>query len=228
MVCWIVPTLVQCVTVLVTWYYVFLPIPVSSCCFKFACCILSKLSMPLLCVLPVDHEYLLCVCQVEEDPTGGKYAGAASALNGAPHKLENIIQFHVGDVVTSLQRAVMQPGGQECIMYATIMGAIGMPHTLHTTASHPHVTLPTSMLSWQSMCRCQTLLRATAMCCWVPVTSFRQHCCLIVASVHKPCRLMHRSLGPLHVSGRHGLLFPPRNALTSGASTIEWQRSHEL
>ena len=44
-----------------------------------------------------------CV-QVEEDPTGGKYAGAASALNGAPHKLESIIQFHVGDVVTSLQR----------------------------------------------------------------------------------------------------------------------------
>ncbi len=63
--------------------------------------------------------------QVEEDPTGGKYAGAASALNGAPHKLESIIQFHVGDVVTSLQRAVMQPGGQECIMYGTIMGAVG-------------------------------------------------------------------------------------------------------
>ena len=67
---------------------------------------------------------------MEEDPTGGKYAGAASALNGAPHKLESIIQFHVGDVVTSLQRAVMQPGGQECIMYATIMGAIGMPQAL--------------------------------------------------------------------------------------------------
>lgn len=65
---------------------------------------------------------------MEEDPTGGKYAGAASALNGAPHKLESIIQFHVGDVVTSLQRAVMQPGGQECIMYATIMGAVGMAH----------------------------------------------------------------------------------------------------
>ena len=63
--------------------------------------------------------------QVEEDPTGGKYAGAASALNGAPHKLESVIQFHVGDVVTSLQRAVMQPGGQECIMYGTVMGAVG-------------------------------------------------------------------------------------------------------
>ena len=75
------------------------------------------------------------MAQVEEDPTGGKYAGAASALNGAPHKLESIIQFHVGDVVTSLQRAVMQPGGQESIMYGTVMGAIGMvlpPCTVHS------------------------------------------------------------------------------------------------
>lgn len=62
---------------------------------------------------------------MEEDPTGGKYAGAGSALNGAAHKLESIIQFHVGDVVTSLQRAVMQPGGQETVLYGTIMGTIG-------------------------------------------------------------------------------------------------------
>lgn len=63
--------------------------------------------------------------QVEEDPTGGKYAGAGSAMNGAAHKLESIIQFHVGDVVTSLQRAVMQPGGQEAVLYGTIMGCVG-------------------------------------------------------------------------------------------------------
>ena len=49
----------------------------------------------------------------------------SSILNGAPHKLENIIQFHVGDMVTSLQRAVMQPGGQESIIYGTVMGGIG-------------------------------------------------------------------------------------------------------
>ena len=51
----------------------------------------------------------------------------SSILNGAPHKLENIIQFHVGDMVTSLQRAVMQPGGQESIIYGTVMGGIGEP-----------------------------------------------------------------------------------------------------
>ena len=67
--------------------------------------------------------------QVEEDPTGGKFAGVGGALNSAHHKLEDVIQFHVGDTVTALQRAAMQPGGQEAIIYGTIMGALGAPHT---------------------------------------------------------------------------------------------------
>ena len=65
--------------------------------------------------------------QVEEDPTGGKFAGVGGALNSAHHKLEDVIQFHVGDTVTALQRAAMQPGGQEAIIYGTIMGALGVP-----------------------------------------------------------------------------------------------------
>ena len=69
--------------------------------------------------------------QVEEDPTGGKFAGIGGALNSAHHKLEDIIQFHVGDVVTALQRAAMQPGGQEAVIYGTIMGALG--DQLHPT-----------------------------------------------------------------------------------------------
>ena len=63
--------------------------------------------------------------QVEEDPTGGKFAGASGFLNGASHKLEDVVNFHVGDLVTSLQRAVLQPGGREVLLYATIMGAVG-------------------------------------------------------------------------------------------------------
>lgn len=46
-------------------------------------------------------------------------------LGGAPHKLDNVTQFHVGDTITSLQRAVMQPGGSEVLLYGTIMGGIG-------------------------------------------------------------------------------------------------------
>jgi splicing factor 3B subunit 3 len=63
--------------------------------------------------------------QVEEDPTGGKFAGSNGLLNGASHKLEDVTNFHVGDLVTSLQRAALQPGGREVLLYATIMGAVG-------------------------------------------------------------------------------------------------------
>ena len=51
--------------------------------------------------------------QVEEDPTGGKMAAISGRLNGAPHKLEEVVKVHVGDTVTALQRAEMQAGGQE-------------------------------------------------------------------------------------------------------------------
>uniref|UniRef100_A0A7R9Z712 DNA damage-binding protein 1 n=1 Tax=Chlamydomonas euryale TaxID=1486919 RepID=A0A7R9Z712_9CHLO len=63
--------------------------------------------------------------QVEDDPTGGKLASSMSMLNGAPHKLSTIINFHVGDTVTSLQRCALQPGGQEVILYSTVMGSVG-------------------------------------------------------------------------------------------------------
>ena len=37
-----------------------------------------------------------CVSQVEDDPTGGKYAGSSSGvLGGAPNKLEAHVNFHV-------------------------------------------------------------------------------------------------------------------------------------
>lgn len=51
--------------------------------------------------------------QVEEDPTGGKLASSTGRLNGAPHKLGAINNFHVGDTITAMQRAALQPGGQE-------------------------------------------------------------------------------------------------------------------
>ena len=77
------------------------------------------------------------VWQVEDDPTGGKFAGASNLLQGAAHKLEDIINFHAGDTVTALQRAAMQPGGREVILYGTVMGAIG-------------TVVPTGMRLWQT------------------------------------------------------------------------------
>ncbi|KAK9824249.1 hypothetical protein WJX72_008915 [[Myrmecia] bisecta] len=92
--------------------------------------------------------------QVEEDPTGGKFAGASGKLQGAAHKLEDIVSFHVGDIVTGLNRAAMQPGGQESIIYGTLMGSIGalLPFTsredvdffqhleMHLRQEHPPVS----------------------------------------------------------------------------------------
>mmetsp|Transcript_4234 Transcript_4234/g.6990 ORF Transcript_4234/g.6990 Transcript_4234/m.6990 type:complete len:1205 (-) Transcript_4234:464-4078(-) len=64
--------------------------------------------------------------QVEEDPTGGKLASTSGKLNGAPHKLTAVVNFHVGDTITAMQRTALQPGGQEVIVYGTAMGAIGV------------------------------------------------------------------------------------------------------
>ncbi|KAL8162187.1 hypothetical protein V2J09_013676 [Rumex salicifolius] len=63
--------------------------------------------------------------EIEEDPTGGKIKWEQGRLNGAPNKVEEIVQFHVGDMVTSMQKASLIPGGGECIFYGTVMGSVG-------------------------------------------------------------------------------------------------------
>ncbi|PAN03925.1 hypothetical protein PAHAL_1G029300 [Panicum hallii] len=63
--------------------------------------------------------------EIEEDPTGGKIKWEQGKLNGAPNKVEEIVQFHVGDVVTCLQKASLIPGGGECLIYGTVMGSVG-------------------------------------------------------------------------------------------------------
>ncbi|OIW12784.1 hypothetical protein TanjilG_24717 [Lupinus angustifolius] len=66
--------------------------------------------------------------EIEEDPTGGRIKWEQGKLNGAPNKVEEIVQFHVGDLITSLQKASLIPGGGECIVYGTAMGSIGALH----------------------------------------------------------------------------------------------------
>eukprot|EP00656_Telonema_subtile_P000860 TRINITY_DN1040_c0_g3_i1.p1 TRINITY_DN1040_c0_g3~~TRINITY_DN1040_c0_g3_i1.p1 ORF type:complete len:1192 (-),score=391.23 TRINITY_DN1040_c0_g3_i1:125-3700(-) len=60
-----------------------------------------------------------------DDPTGMKVRPDSGYLNGAPHKLNEILQFHVGEVVCSLTKTALVPGGVEAIVYTTIMGSIG-------------------------------------------------------------------------------------------------------
>ena len=61
---------------------------------------------------------------VEEDPSGGRAMGQG-VLGGAPNKLESVVQFHVGETLTALHRATLQPGGTEVLLYAGVLGTVG-------------------------------------------------------------------------------------------------------
>jgi splicing factor 3B subunit 3 len=60
-----------------------------------------------------------------DNPTGSRLLWDTGLLNGAPNKLDAMIQYHVGEVVTSLHRTSLVPGGSEAIIYTTIMGSVG-------------------------------------------------------------------------------------------------------
>lgn len=49
----------------------------------------------------------------------------ALSLNGAPCKADELVQFHVGETVTSLQKVTLGPGCAEVLLYTTIMGGVG-------------------------------------------------------------------------------------------------------
>jgi len=63
--------------------------------------------------------------EVEEDPTGSKLKTDQGYLNGAPHKLEEVAAFHVGDTVTTVTKTSLVPGGAEALIYSTVMGSVG-------------------------------------------------------------------------------------------------------
>eukprot|EP00736_Rhodelphis_marinus_P009852 Rmarinus@m.3227 len=63
--------------------------------------------------------------EIELDETGAKMRIDEPLLNGACHKLVNIANFHVGEVVTSISRVALQTGGREALVYTTIYGTVG-------------------------------------------------------------------------------------------------------
>ena len=60
-----------------------------------------------------------------DNPTGSKLLWDSGLLNGASGKLDAMCQFHVGEVVTSMHRTALVPGGAEAIVYVTAMGSVG-------------------------------------------------------------------------------------------------------
>lgn len=62
---------------------------------------------------------------VDEDPTGTKSLWDRGLLSGASQKAENICTIHIGEVIMSMQKATLIPGGSESLIYATLSGAVG-------------------------------------------------------------------------------------------------------
>jgi len=60
------------------------------------------------------------------------HAKFGSFLNAAPVKLVDIVQYHVGETITSIIKARLTPGGEEVIIYSTIMGSIGVFYPFKT------------------------------------------------------------------------------------------------
>ncbi len=62
---------------------------------------------------------------VDEDPTGMTIVHEKPLLMGAAHKATLVAHFFVGDIITSLSRAVMVPGGREVLLYTGLSGTVG-------------------------------------------------------------------------------------------------------
>ncbi|EQC32637.1 hypothetical protein SDRG_09613 [Saprolegnia diclina VS20] len=58
-----------------------------------------------------------------ENPSGNRILW--DAHHGAPNKVEQVCQFHVGEAITSMVRTRLVPVGMEAIVYTTVMGRIG-------------------------------------------------------------------------------------------------------
>jgi len=58
------------------------------------------------------------------DPIGGSRADKGY-LNGAFHRTNLMVNFHVGEIVNSIQKTTLVTGGQEVLVFTTIMGGVG-------------------------------------------------------------------------------------------------------
>jgi splicing factor 3B subunit 3 len=60
-----------------------------------------------------------------ENPTGNRILWDTGILNGAANKLDQIMHFHVGSVVTGMVRTQLVPGGADALLYSTVTGGLG-------------------------------------------------------------------------------------------------------
>ncbi|CAF0767120.1 unnamed protein product [Didymodactylos carnosus] len=102
---------------------------VASCLLDYSTvCVTDKFGNITVLRLPADAND-----EVDIDPTGSKGLWDRGLLNGASNKCDVLSQFHIGEIVTSVQRATLIPGGSESLVYTTISGTIGalLPFSSH-------------------------------------------------------------------------------------------------
>lgn len=64
--------------------------------------------------------------EMDDDISGNRLLYERNYLYGAPYKLDSICEFYVGEIITSLQKAVLVAGGRDVILYTTLSGSIGI------------------------------------------------------------------------------------------------------
>lgn len=64
--------------------------------------------------------------QVDDDPTGAGIMHEREYLHGAPHKTKLLAHYNVGDIVSSVHRAALVPGGRDVVVYTGLHGTIGV------------------------------------------------------------------------------------------------------
>lgn len=61
----------------------------------------------------------------DDDLAGTRSLWDRGWLGGSSQKTENIATFHIGEIVTSIQRTPLSLGRSDCLLYTTISGSIG-------------------------------------------------------------------------------------------------------
>ena len=83
-----------------------------ACADKFGNFFINRLPDSLISILNSDPS---CSCINEK-----------SFLQAAPHKSSTINDFHIGEIVTRIEKGSVAFGGRECLVYTTILGRIGI------------------------------------------------------------------------------------------------------
>lgn len=64
--------------------------------------------------------------EIDNDPTGVSVVFEKKYLNGANYRLEKLTEYHLGDVITGMEKTNMIKTGREVVAYTTLLGRIGI------------------------------------------------------------------------------------------------------